>query len=334
MAWHFLAGWLAGRPACYKDLHVGQICPTLLSVKGAEFVRASPETGKTEVGGGHRRPHPERRPDPLGENMASTVKGVPDNSSVVIPRLVCRDPASAIDFCASTFDAIELVRRPGPDGTVAHALMTIGPAMIMIEAEWPTLPSRAPTPDGTSPVVIFVYVEDVDQTVERAVGLGAQVLIPAQNQFWGDRIAWIMDQETSARALEKGPVAWGRTGMAVATPQGASRGQGTTGTEATGIAWHFLGWAGRAGPQGLACRTNLSDTPRREGSGIRPASPETGKAEGGRRRVPSRAGQRQSWDALFWYPLHSVRDLKDELKTGTLHAMLKQLSLRLEDLEE
>jgi PhnB protein len=42
-------------------------------------------------------------------------------------------------------------------------------------------------------VVIFVYVENVDQTVERAVGLGAQVLIPAQNQFWGDRIAWIMD---------------------------------------------------------------------------------------------------------------------------------------------
>jgi len=125
--------------------------------------------------------------------MAAKVKGIPDNSSVVIPRLVCRDPASAIDFCASTFDAVELGRRPGPDGTVAHALMTIGPAMIMIEAEWPTLASRAPTPDGSSPVVIFVYVEDVDQTVERAVGRGAQVLVPAQNQFWGDRIAWIMD---------------------------------------------------------------------------------------------------------------------------------------------
>jgi PhnB protein len=125
--------------------------------------------------------------------MAAKVKGIPDNSSVVIPRLVCRDPAGAIDFCVSTFEAVELGRRPGPDGSVAHALMTIGPAMIMIEAEWPTLPSRAPTPDGTSPVVIFVYVQDVDQTVERAVGRGAQVLIPAQNQFWGDRIAWIMD---------------------------------------------------------------------------------------------------------------------------------------------
>jgi len=30
----------------------------------------------------------------------------------------------------------------------------------MIESEWPSLPSRAPEPDGSSPVVIFVYVED------------------------------------------------------------------------------------------------------------------------------------------------------------------------------
>ena len=125
--------------------------------------------------------------------MAGKVKGIPDNSSVLIPRLVCTDPGVAIDFCASVFGAVELGRRPGPDGTVAHALMTIGPAMIMIEAEWPTLTSRAPKPDGSSPVVMFVYVEDVDQTVERAIAGGAQVLIPAQNQFWGDRTAGIMD---------------------------------------------------------------------------------------------------------------------------------------------
>jgi PhnB protein len=121
------------------------------------------------------------------------VKGVPDNSSVVIPRLFCRDVAAAIDFCKSTFGAVELGRRPGPDGTVAHALMTIGPAMIMIEAEWPGLATRAPKPDGSSPVVIFVYVEDVDRTVERAVAAGAKILIPVANQFWGDRIAWVMD---------------------------------------------------------------------------------------------------------------------------------------------
>ena len=125
--------------------------------------------------------------------MASSAKGIPEGSSVVMPRLVCRDPAAAVDFCVAVFDAVELGRRPGPDGSVGHALLTIGPAMVMIEAEWPTLPSRAPIPDGTSPVVIFVYVEDVDETVARAVGRGATLLLPPQNQFWGDRIAWMMD---------------------------------------------------------------------------------------------------------------------------------------------
>jgi PhnB protein len=121
------------------------------------------------------------------------VKSIPDGASVVIPRLVCRDPAAALDFYVSTFGAVERLRRPGPDGKVAHVMMTIGPAMIMIESEWPTLPSRVPPLDGSSPVVVFVYVEDVDKTVERAIAGGAQVLVPLQNQFWGDRIAWIMD---------------------------------------------------------------------------------------------------------------------------------------------
>jgi PhnB protein len=125
--------------------------------------------------------------------MAEGVKGIPDNSSVVMPRLFCRDVAAEIDFCKSTFGAVELGRRPGPDGTAAHALLTIGPAMIMIEAEWPGLASRAPQLDGSSPVVIYVYVEDVDKTIERAVAGGAKILVPVQNQFWGDRIGWVMD---------------------------------------------------------------------------------------------------------------------------------------------
>lgn len=125
--------------------------------------------------------------------MANKVKGIPDNSSRVIPRLVCTDGAGEIDFCVNTFDAVELNRRPGPDGMMAHALLTIGPEMIMIEGEWPTLPNRAPKPDGSSPVMIFVYVEDVDKTVERAATNGAQVLSAPQDQFWGDRSASIMD---------------------------------------------------------------------------------------------------------------------------------------------
>ena len=41
--------------------------------------------------------------------------------------------------------------------------------------------------------MIFVYVPDVDRTVERACTCGGKVLVPLQNQFWGDRTAWLMD---------------------------------------------------------------------------------------------------------------------------------------------
>ena len=125
--------------------------------------------------------------------MMSKAKPIPDGVPVVMPMLVCRDAAAEIDFCKATFGAVEGVRRPGPDGTVAHAALTIGGAMIMIEREWPTLASRAPQPDGSSPVVIYVYVEDVDAVIERAVAAGAKVLLPVTNQLWGDRTGRIVD---------------------------------------------------------------------------------------------------------------------------------------------
>jgi len=123
----------------------------------------------------------------------SKVKPIPDGVPVVMPMLVCRDVAAEIDFCKTTFEAVELVRRPGPDGNVAHAALTISGAMIMIEGEWPSLSSRAPQPDGSSPVVIYVYVEDVDAVIQRAVAGGARVLLPVKNQFWGDRTGRIID---------------------------------------------------------------------------------------------------------------------------------------------
>jgi PhnB protein len=123
----------------------------------------------------------------------SDVKPVPDNSSVLIPMLICRDVGAEIDFCTKVLGAAELGRRPGPDGNVVHALMTIGGGMFIIEGEWPTLASRAPQPDGSSPIVIYIYVQDVDKVFERAVAAGARVLLPVKDQFWGDRTGRIVD---------------------------------------------------------------------------------------------------------------------------------------------
>ena len=123
----------------------------------------------------------------------SEANSIPSGVPVVMPMLVCRDVVAEIDFCKVTFETVELVRRPGPDGKVAHAALKIGGAMIMLEVEWPSLASRAPQMDASSPVVIYVYVADVDAAIERAVATGAKILLPVKDQFWGDRTGRIID---------------------------------------------------------------------------------------------------------------------------------------------
>jgi len=122
------------------------------------------------------------------------VKSIPEGVQAVFPMLVCQSPEAEMSFCAAAFGAVEQVRRPGPDGSPIHIAMRINDAFLVVQSESPdVVASRAPTGDGSSPVVIFVYVIDVDQAVERAVAMGATILIPAQDQFWGDRTARLLD---------------------------------------------------------------------------------------------------------------------------------------------
>src|SRR5258708_7174679 len=92
------------------------------------------------------------------EPMSEQYKGIPEGASAVIPRLICRDPGAEIEFVKAAFGAQERVRRPGADGKVAHAMMLFGPAMVMIESEWPEATNRAPAMDGSSPVALYIYI--------------------------------------------------------------------------------------------------------------------------------------------------------------------------------
>jgi PhnB protein len=115
------------------------------------------------------------------------------SSSLVIPMLICVDAASEIEFCRRAFNAQELSRRSGNDGSVVHATLQVGTTMFMVHGEYPHLESRAPRPDGSSSVVIYIYVENVDAVIARAVEAGAAILLPATDQAWGDRVGRIMD---------------------------------------------------------------------------------------------------------------------------------------------
>jgi PhnB protein len=113
----------------------------------------------------------------------------------VIPMLVCADAAAEIEFCKAAFGAVELSRRADEDGGVTHATLGMGELLIMVHGETEHLASRAPQGDGSSPVVIYIYLEDVDAVIERAVAAGARVLTPIEDTFWGDRMGRIADPQ-------------------------------------------------------------------------------------------------------------------------------------------
>jgi PhnB protein len=118
---------------------------------------------------------------------------IPDSYPRVTPCLVVQGAAKALDFYAEVFGATERMRFPGPDGTIAHAEIQIGDSVVIVED--PQRGTTAPPAGGLSgtPVFQFVYVEDVDAVVARAVELGAIMHRAPEDQFYGDRDGFIVD---------------------------------------------------------------------------------------------------------------------------------------------
>jgi PhnB protein len=122
-------------------------------------------------------------------------KPIPDAYRRVTPCLIVQGGVKALEFYAEVFGATERMRFPGPGGTVAHAEVQIGDSVVIIEDESPERGTTAPPPGGVagSPFSLFIYVEDVDSVVARAVELGATLQRAPEDQFYGDRDGHIVD---------------------------------------------------------------------------------------------------------------------------------------------
>jgi PhnB protein len=121
------------------------------------------------------------------------VKPVPDNYPRITPYLCIDGAAEAIDFYKKAFGATERMRMAAPGGKVGHAEIEIAGALIMLADEYPEIEFRSPLSYGGSPVVIHMYVEDVDAFCDRAVAAGATLLKPVADQFYGDRSGQLRD---------------------------------------------------------------------------------------------------------------------------------------------
>jgi uncharacterized glyoxalase superfamily protein PhnB len=121
------------------------------------------------------------------------VKPVPDWIRTVTPHLVCAGAADAIEFYKKAFNAVEMMRLPGPQGKLIHAGIRIGDSAIFLAEERPEWGSFGPKSLKGSPITIHLQVEDVDVLFEQAVRAGANIRMPVQEMFWGDRYGYLED---------------------------------------------------------------------------------------------------------------------------------------------
>ena len=122
-----------------------------------------------------------------------SVKPVPEGYGTVTPYLAVEDAAEAIDFYTRAFGAKERVRMEAPDGKVGHAGIEIGDSVVMLSDPFPQSTTRPPSEIGGTSASVFLYVEDVDAFVKKAVDAGATVTTEVADQFWGDRFGTVVD---------------------------------------------------------------------------------------------------------------------------------------------
>ena len=124
---------------------------------------------------------------------ASKVNFIPKGYHAVTPYLCVKGAAQAIEFYKRAFGAKEIMRMPGPNGTIGHAEIQINNCRIMLADEFPEMNFRSPQAFGGTPVGINLYVKDVDAVAKKVVAAGAKLLRPVADQFYGDRSCSVED---------------------------------------------------------------------------------------------------------------------------------------------
>jgi PhnB protein len=113
------------------------------------------------------------------------IKPIPDGYHTVTPVLTVEGAAKLIEFLKQAFDAKEMYRLEGPNGSVMHAQIKIGDSMVMV--------GEASEKYKPRPATMALYVENTDAWYKRALKAGGVSEREPSDQFYGDRSAGVTD---------------------------------------------------------------------------------------------------------------------------------------------
>jgi PhnB protein len=123
--------------------------------------------------------------DPLNKKQYGAVSAM----------LTVSDIPAAVGFYQKALGFTKRGIMKGPDGKPMHAELTLRGTTLMLGPENQAMGKRTAKSIGASPAALFLYVENVDKVISKALSLGAIGQGPVMDMFWGDRCGAIVDPE-------------------------------------------------------------------------------------------------------------------------------------------
>jgi uncharacterized glyoxalase superfamily protein PhnB len=102
---------------------------------------------------------------------------IPDGHQAVIPYLLVKNATAFINFTKKVFNAELSLHIPLDKNLIRHAEINIGGSIIMLADSTEEFKSREAT--------LMVYVENADETFNKAVTEGGEILRELSNQEYG-----------------------------------------------------------------------------------------------------------------------------------------------------
>jgi PhnB protein len=105
-------------------------------------------------------------------------RSIPEGWHSVTPRLVVHDPALQVEFLKQAFGATGEFRTDMP------SVIRIGDSLVMVSSAGPR---------DAMPAFLYLYVDDIDATYQRALAAGAVSLEEPWDTPYGDRRGMVQD---------------------------------------------------------------------------------------------------------------------------------------------
>jgi uncharacterized glyoxalase superfamily protein PhnB len=118
-------------------------------------------------------------------------------SATLIPTLVYDNAPDAIDWLEKAFGFQRQLVVPGPNNTVVHSQLTVGPDMVMISSPRDNeFNVQSPRAVGARTGGVYIVVDgDVDGHCARARAAGAKILREPTDEDYGGRDYVCLDPE-------------------------------------------------------------------------------------------------------------------------------------------